>query len=742
MLNRKMNIGKRIFLILSAVGALSFFVFCIVSFMEMYDLRSKVTRSGKLMGESAAEFTEEFAVKQAKDELLAIAQERAERIEHEIDDNQNDAKYLAYVMTRILENPDEYLPKTLPNAFGAEIPNEKAFIYYSPKLREKGISPELEKEIGIVANISDSVEVMAHFYAGYSASCIIGMESGYMIFADVLPDGSSEKFPDSFFATFDPRERPWYKAAANAGKSVMSDIYVDGDGILSVNCAAPFYKDGHFAGVATIGSSWDSLYAQVMAANPVEYNSDIYFAINTKGTVMMSSKHEGVLSVSAKHYDKSDVADKNTDLRQCSEQSLAKSAADMAAGKTGVALVTVDGTDYYMAYAPMPSINWSFGTLIARDKVVAPASFAKTTILTQANNLSSSLNGFFLKNILHTILFLLLFTAIIFIVSKKFADRFVRPILALTNGVKRIAMGDLDKKLDIKTGDELENLADSVNSMTDDLKTYMDNLAKVTAEKERISTELNVANAIQKGMLPSIFPAFSNKKEFDLYATMNPAKQVGGDFYDFYMIDDSHLALTVADVSGKGIPAALFMVVSKTVIKNFATLAVSDYANGGEPDLASVVERANRQLCENNNEMMFVTVFFGVINMNTGDFVYVNGGHNPPLIGRNGNFKYLINKKKFPMLGVAVNAKYEAQRLTLVEGDTLFLYTDGVTEAMNEDGQMYSEERLNTTLDRIGTRMSPKDMLSEIRKDIADHVADAEQSDDITMLGFVFHGDK
>lgn len=267
----------------------------------------------------------------------------------------------------------------------------------------------------------------------------------------------------------------------------------------------------------------------------------------------------------------------------------------------------------------------------------------------------------------------------------------------------------------------------------------MENLARVTAEKERIAMELSLARDIQVGMLPPIFPDFADQPHFDLFASMEAARDVGGDFYDFYMLDDSRLVLTIADVSDKGIPAALFMVISKNLLKNDA-LSGAGAANHGR-----MMAGTNRQLCENNKKKMFVTVFFGVLDLKTGEFVYMNAGHCAPLIGHETDgrteWNYLKDKKRNLMIGAVAEAAYEERRLTLTPGDMLFLYTDGVTEAMDEEGHLYTKDRLKETLDRTGTPVAKAEqIIAAVRADIAAHVGDAEQSDDVTMMAVRFLG--
>lgn len=284
--------------------------------------------------------------------------------------------------------------------------------------------------------------------------------------------------------------------------------------------------------------------------------------------------------------------------------------------------------------------------------------------------------------------------------------------------------------LDIHTGDEVENLSHALKRMERDINGYIENLTHVTAEKERIGAELSVATHIQASMLPCIFPAFPNRREFDIYATMTPAKEVGGDFYDFFLVDDDHLAVVIADVSGKGVPAALFMVIAKTLIK--------DHTQSGKPP-EEVFTEVNRQLCEANDENLFVTAWMGVLEISTGKLVYVNAGHNPPVIGRkNGETEFLRSRPGFVLAGLDFT-KYRAGSLELMPGDLLYLYTDGVTEAMNTAQELYGEERLKRTLD-ANVSAAPEEIFKAVKKDLGDFVADAPQFDDITMLAMRYLG--
>lgn len=291
----------------------------------------------------------------------------------------------------------------------------------------------------------------------------------------------------------------------------------------------------------------------------------------------------------------------------------------------------------------MKNTDWYFVTAMEVDTVIAPAKETHENIINIATEYMDNLSEKTKMTVIGMIISISILLFFITYIGWSLADYLTKPIRQLSKGVQQIAMGNFNGKLNIHTGDEIESLAISFNAMTTELQTYIKNLEQITAEKERIATELNVATNIQKNMLPCIFPPYPDRKDFDIYAVMYPAKEVGGDFYDFYLLDENHLVITIADVSDKGIPAAMFMVITKTILKNFAMSMTSP------DDFSAVVQCANRQLCENNEEMMFVTVFMGMLDLKTGKFIYVNAGHTPPMIRHkhkdDSTFEYLPVEK-------------------------------------------------------------------------------------------------
>ena len=242
-------------------------------------------------------------------------------------------------------------------------------------------------------------------------------------------------------------------------------------------------------------------------------------------------------------------------------------------------------------------------------------------------------------------------------------------------------------------------------------------------------TELNMATGIQKAMLPSIFPAFPERKEFDLYASMRPAREVGGDFYDFFLIDEDHLALIIADVSGKGVPAALFMMISKTILQNFAKLGI-------EP--ADILQKANEALCEGNRTEMFVTVWIGILEISTGKMSCANAGHEYPSVCRDGRFELFKDRHGF-VLGGMQGVKFRSYEIQLNRGDKLFVYTDGVPEATNSDKDMFGTDGMLDALNRRADA-APANVLETVQNAVDAFVGDAEQFDDLTMLCLEYHG--
>ena len=287
----------------------------------------------------------------------------------------------------------------------------------------------------------------------------------------------------------------------------------------------------------------------------------------------------------------------------------------------------------------------------------------------------------------------------------------------------------IDKMSSIKMNNEIGQLSDDIVDLAKEIDKYTADIVAMTSERQRVATELDMAKNIQEGQLPSKFPAFPDRNEFDIYASMTAAKEVGGDFYDFFFVDDDHLALVMADVSGKGVPASLFMMMSKMLIHNYTMIGLSPH---------EVLERTNNSLFENNPEKMFVTVWLGILEISTGKIVASNAGHEYPVIKQpDGDFELFKDKHGF-VLGGFRDKKYKEYEFTLQRGGTLFVYTDGVPEATNSHGEMYGTERLVNDINKYKD-CTPKEILQSIHSDVDSFVGDADQFDDLTMMAIKLH---
>ena len=324
------------------------------------------------------------------------------------------------------------------------------------------------------------------------------------------------------------------------------------------------------------------------------------------------------------------------------------------------------------------------------------------------------------------------------ILSRRIKKKLVQPINAIAEAAATYAR---DKRtgteaenhfsgLEIHTQDEVESLSHVMADMEQDLTEHEQELTRITAEKERIGTELRTAAQIQSAMLPHTFPPFPDRHEFDLYASMKPAREVGGDFYDYFLIDEDHLCMLIADVSGKGVPAALFMTVSKVILKNSAMLGRS----AGE-----ILTRTNDALCSNNQAEMFVTVWIGILEISTGRLTAANAGHEYPVLKQAGGDYALFKDRHGFVVGGMEGVQYREYELQLKPGDGLFLYTDGLPEATDKDQRMFGTERITETLNEAKDA-APEQVLEHMRRAVDGFVKEAEQFDDLTMLCLEYRG--
>ncbi|MCR5582119.1 MAG: PP2C family protein-serine/threonine phosphatase [Eggerthellaceae bacterium] len=332
----------------------------------------------------------------------------------------------------------------------------------------------------------------------------------------------------------------------------------------------------------------------------------------------------------------------------------------------------------------------------------------------------------------------ILIMIIMFRLNRRTMRLLVQPTEAITNAIDEYSRNRSEGKqegnhfsnLDVKTDNELENLAETLARMEHNEILYVDKIAQATAEREREEAELLMAARIQESALPRVFPAFPDRPEFEIYASMSPAREVGGDFYDFFLVDDDHLCMVIADVSDKGIPAALFMMTSKTTIANHVRMGKSP---------AEALDAANKAICESNDTGMFVTVWVAILEISTGQLTASNAAHEYPVVQRpNGAFS-LYRDRHAVMVGVLEEAQYSDYKMVLRPGSKLFVYTDGVPEATNADEDMFGLDRMVDALNEHKDA-TPEQVLTNMRRSVDAFVKDAPQFDDLTMLCLEYRG--
>ncbi len=492
----------------------------------------------------------------------------------------------------------------------------------------------------------------------------------------------------------------WYQIPRELNSPAWSEPYFDE--IIMATYSVPFYENingqRQLKGIICADISLEWLQKIVSSVKVLE-SGDAYL-ISKNGTIITHAvkeliMNESIFSVAQARGD--------TQLREIARK--------MIKGESGFVPFTsiVRNKKCWMYYAPLPSTGWTLALVLPEDEFLSDI---------RRHNLVVGVLG--LGGIL-----LLVFAVVL--ISRSIT----KPLRGMAKAAEAIGQGNLDIEMPaVKTGDEIGKLAQAFGYMKVSLKDYINKLTEATAAKERIESELKIAKEIQTSMLPRIFPPFPDRKEFDTFAMMEPAKEVGGDFYDFFLINEGKLCFLMGDVSGKGVPAALFMMITKILLKNAAlqNLPVNE-----------ILYRVNNILALDNNTAMFATIFCATLDTATGDVELTNAGHNPPLICRKGGEPEFLSVDKGFVLGPMENTKFTIKKIRLGAGDMLFLYTDGVTEAMNPRKEFFSEARLKQTFSVLKEK-DITEIIRTLKSRISDFAQGEPQSDDITMLILKYFG--
>ena len=584
-------------------------------------------------------------------------------------------------------------------------------------IHEQSAVPNRSEMLGLVGNMSEIM--LAMFEASDKLSGIfVGTADGNLVF--VNDRAGAYVSADGTPMTLDVRSRPWYAQAAEAGELVFTGVELDAyTDIATLECAAPVYQNGQLVAVvgADIFLTAISDYVAQSAGS-----GGFLCVVNENGQVLFSPEQDGVFKAV-----RSATA---PDLRE--NEALGAFVRSALSQRTALTQITVEGKEYYMTGAPMDSVGWAVLSAVDKEVTHQPTA-AMLAQYDEINDQALETYAAGARRSAQTVVVLTIAIILLALVGALIlASRTVKPLEKMTRRINSLREGDLAFEMDgaYRTNDEIEILAEAFATLSKRTRDYIDEITAITAEKERIGTELALATRIQADMLPNIYPAFPERPEFDIYATMTPAKEVGGDFYDFFLIDDNHLGLVMADVSGKGVPAALFMMISKILVQNYAM-------TGRSP--AEVLRAVNNQICSNNREEMFVTVWFGVLDTRTGKITAANAGHEyPALMPSGGQFELVRDKHGF-VIGGMEGMRYKEYELQLSPGAKLFLYTDGVPEATDANKELFGTDRMLAALN-ADTAARPEDVLKQVRGAVDGFVKDAEQFDDLTMLCLEYRG--
>ncbi|MFH1152821.1 MAG: SpoIIE family protein phosphatase [Pseudomonadota bacterium] len=508
--------------------------------------------------------------------------------------------------------------------------------------------------------------------------------------------------PDYMYFAMD-----WYQLPKELAKPVWTEPYHDtgGGNSLMTTFAAPFYRTVNgkktFAGVVTADILLDWL--QERCSRVRLYDTGYCALLSARGTFLYHPVKRLIMNETV-----FSIAEETDDTR------FWNIGRNMIGGKSE--FIELDniykGKPGFLMTLPLAMGNWSLGLFFPRAEVLRDV-----TVLS-GNMLVMGLCGF-----------LVLTVAVVLI-----ARQITRPLQQLSDTAMAIAGGNLSARLRVlDRDDEVGRLSRAFGHMQTSLAAYIRDLTDTTAQKERIEAELRIARDIQMGILPKLFPAFPDHDEFDIFATIQPAKEVGGDLYDFFFVDDTHFCFLIGDVSGKGVPAAFFMAITKTLLKVMATRETAP---------GTILERVNNDLSGENDSCMFVTLFLAILDLETGFVNYACAGHNPPamLTGQGAFWLPVFNQ---PMAGAMEGMTYTTGQTLLALGETMVLYTDGVTEAMNPDGELYSDQRLLDLLADLKGSTAGQDAASivqAVNASVEGFVKDAEQSDDITLLAITYTG--
>lgn len=670
---------------------------------------------GNQIGRLAAANMKDALLAQARQELMGVCYNKTEYIQQKFDETASSVRQISDAVTLMYSAPQNYVPRAVFPPDKANTGTVTPQLMFSETADRN--SEALRKEVALTANIQDLLTAAVK-YSDMSTAAYIATKSGIVIMSDANSDRKFKNGEDTPLP-YEAFVRPWYIQASKANDLIFTDVMYDiHGGGATIVCAAPFYKDGEFMGVAGAGAFLTSINRAVSTARVG--TQGYAFVIDSDGKVNISPTRKGELSASP---------DNNYDLRGSSNKELAAAAEDMTKGGSDFVSLVIDGKKSYLAYAPMTKPDWSFGLVVPESQVLKLANESSQNISALTLFATDEMNRHVQALLLTVAVILAAVILVVAITAKRWSRHISEPLQLLMQSVEDIGRGELDISISLNTGDEIEKLGDAFTDMARELREYIEHVTQITAEKEREGAEMSIAARIQFSMLPGDFNSLS--KYADVFGVMQPAREIGGDFFDCFMVDEQRMCLIVADVAGKGVPAALYMVITKVIMKIAMLRDVT-------PERC--LYKVNNQLCENNYENMFVTALAAVLDLRTGELSVANAGHNPPLIRRAGadntdaRFEYLKVPPDFVLAGLE-DTTYHLTEYKMNPGDSLIMYTDGVTEAESRHRELFGDGRLLASVNESEARgLSAGNMANHISGRVSEFVDGAEQSDDMTLL--------
>ncbi len=695
--------------------------FALLGIIELRILQRKAAESGLKQADTVGELSESSMMDITEENMQKLAAQTAYNAYWEIWIMQHDAVTLANQVQDVIEHPEMYLEReVLPPQ--KENDGELSLQFLKPE----GADPT-EEEMTLVRKLAGLAPTMLEMIRDNNydtLDLVIALPNGLSLNMDDLSGKKLDE--DGNPVPFDPRERGWWKGAVKTENCYMTPpSYSELLGLSEMEFGVPIYVNDEL--VAVVEGSISMEVIQNSLAEASDGDKAFFVVIDKEGTLIYSPRESGELKM-----DKTFQTSVN--VRKSGNKELIDALDKDFADEVGFEDVTLDGEQYYVAYGNGITPEWAIFMFVSRAELEEP-----TNELLQAVNDTSRATILEYEKSFRRSLWIIIFVITVLVIiavvaALIFSRRLTVPINHMTKRVHDISGDSFSFDMDeiYRTGDEIEVLAGTFEELSERTRKYISEITEITAEKERIGAELNVATRIQADMLPRNFPIFPDRTEFDLYATMTPAKEVGGDFYDMFLIDDDHLCMVVGDVSGKGVPAALFMVISKTMLKNRAQ-------NGGKP--SEILRDVNNSLCESNDELMFVTVWLGILTISTGELIQASAGHEYPVIQRKGEGYQLIETENGMVMGAIKKMKYKDLIFNLSEGDALFMYTDGLPEATNAEDERFELEGMMSAINRHKDA-DTHELLSAMKKEVDAFVKEAPQFDDLTMLVIRYFGTK